>query len=388
MRCFHLVLLLLLSALCTFAQAQTDPDALLIPPQINHYADLIFANSTATGMALVVIDGDQQFFTSRGETQPGSGVVPQKNSLIRIASLSKLMTSEIMLKLAEKGRLQLDDPLSKYAPPGRFVPTYMDQSIRLIDLATHTSGLPREQPGGKQGRPVFIWPTHQQRWKWISQATLTVPRGTQAVYSNLGYDLLADALSQASGQSYPTLLRQLITRPLQMTDTTFTPSAEQCHRLMVAKKSASPCLSTLASIGSGGIYSTPEDMGRWMRQFLDSRLYPRQPEAKKLQTMIYRRAQLAQVTGMDVPGKADAIGMGWVYMASQNGWPAIIQKTGGGGGFMTYMAMVPQQNVAVFVVATQSPGSHFTAMTEGANDLLTALTVPQAAPALKMILVQ
>ncbi|VTR32494.1 D-alanyl-D-alanine-carboxypeptidase/endopeptidaseAmpH precursor [Serratia fonticola] len=41
-------------------------------------------------------------------------------------------------------------------------------------------------------------------------------------------------------------------------------------------------------------------------------------------------------------------------MAPKDGLPGIIQKTGGGGGFITYMAMVPQQNIGVFVVVTRS----------------------------------
>ncbi|MCP6423411.1 serine hydrolase, partial [Klebsiella pneumoniae] len=81
----------------------------------------------------------------------------------------------------------------------------------------------------------------------------------------------------------------------------------------------------------------------------------RTPQIDRLQTLIYRRDQLTKVEGMDVPGRADALGMGWVYMGPKEGRPGIIQKTGGGGGFITYMAMVPQHNVGVFVVVTRSP---------------------------------
>jgi D-alanyl-D-alanine-carboxypeptidase/D-alanyl-D-alanine-endopeptidase len=300
-------------------------------------------------------------------------VRPQKDSLIRIASLSKLLTSEVMVKMAERGQIRLDDPLSKYAPPGARVPSYAGQPIRLINLSTHTSGLPREQPGGKPHRPVFVWPTRSERWDWLAGAKLKAAPGTDASYSNLGYDLLGDALARAAGTPYPALLQQLITRPLGMKDTTFTPSPEQCDRLMVAEKGASPCNNTLAAIGSGGVYSTPEDMGRWMQQFLDSAVSPRSPQVDRMQTLIYRRDQLAKVEGMDVPGRADAIGMGWVYMGPKNGRPGIIQKTGGGGGFITYIAMVPQHNVGVFVVITRSPLTRFTAMSDGVNDMLAEL---------------
>lgn len=354
-------------------KAQIAPDPLLSSQIVDRYAEHIFYGSGATGMALVAIDGNQRVFASFGETRPGNNVRPQKDSLIRIASLSKLLTSEVMVKMAERGQIRLDDPLSKYAPAGARVPSYAGLPIRLINLSTHTSGLPREQPGGKPHRPVFVWPTRSDRWQWLAGAKLKAAPGTDASYSNLGYDLLGDALARAAGMPYPALLQQLITRPLGMKDTTFTPSPEQCDRLMVAEKGASPCNNTLAAIGSGGVYSTPDDMGRWMQQFLDSAISPRSPQVDRMQTLIYRRDQLAKVEGMDVPGRADAIGMGWVYMGPKNGRPGIIQKTGGGGGFITYMAMVPQNNVGVFVVVTRSPLTRFTAMSDGVNDMLAEL---------------
>jgi len=279
--------------------------------------------------------------------------------------------------------VRLDDPLSKDAPPGARVPTYQGAPITLVNLATHTSALPREQPGGKAQRPVFVWPTREQRWNWLATAKLKTAPGTQAAYSNLAFDLLADALARAAGKPYPQLFEEQITRPLGMKDTTFTPSPDQCKRLMVAEKGASPCNNTLAAIGSGGVYSTPGDMMRWMQQFLSSDFYHRDTQADRMQTLIYPRERLTKVVGMDVPGKADALGLGWVYMAPKEGHPGIIQKTGGGGGFITYMAMVPQHNVGVFVVITRSPLTKFTNMSDGVNDLVSELSnnKPVAIPA-------
>ncbi|OON41899.1 D-alanyl-D-alanine-carboxypeptidase/endopeptidase AmpH [Izhakiella australiensis] len=358
--------------------AANTPDPLLASQIVDRYAEHIFYASGATGMALIAIDGNQKVFASHGETRPGNDTRPQKDSLVRIASLSKLMTSEVMVKLAEQGVLRLDDPLSKYAPQGYRVPSYGGQTIRLINLATHTSGLPREQPGGHWPRPVFVWPTRDQRWNWLNNARLKIPPGARAGYSNLAFDLLADALTRASGQPYPALLKNQVTRPLGMKDTTFTPSPEQCSRLMIPAKGASPCDNTLAAIGSGGVYSTPDDMGRWMQQFLSSDVHARSAQVDRLQTLIYKRGQLSKVEGMDVPGKADALGMAWVYMAPRDGRPGIIEKTGGGGGFITYIAMVPKYNIGVFVVVTRSDLTRFTAMSDGVNDLLTELVNNQS----------
>lgn len=121
---------------------------------------------------------------------------------------------------------------------------------------------------------------------------------------------------------------------------------------------------------------------RWMQQYLSSDFYHRSQQADRMQTLIYQRTQLKKIIGMDVPGKADALGLGWVYMAPKTDvWH--YQKTGGGGGFITYMAMIPQYNIGAFVVVTRSPLTRFTNMSDGINDLVTELSgnKPIAIPA-------
>lgn len=370
---FSLVALALGGVLSGTAAQAAPPDT-SINATVDRYAEHIFYNSGATGMVLVAIDGKEQLFRGYGETRPGNQQRPRADSLIRIASLSKLMTSEVLVKLDAEDKVKLTDPLSRHAPPGKRVPTNASgRPIRLMHLASHTSGLPREQPGGAANRAVFTWPTYRQRWQWLQRATLSVTPGSSAGYSNLGYDLLADALAHATRQSYPALFQRLITRPLGMNNTTYTPTATQCARLMIPARSASPCISSLAAIGSGGVYSTADDMRRWMQQFLADGQQPRSPYADRLLKMYYPRAKLNPVKGMDVPGKASALGLGWVAMAAQDAHPAIIQKTGGAGGFITYMALIPEKNIGVFVAVTRSELTRFKNMSDGVNDLVSAL---------------
>ncbi|WP_434462329.1 D-alanyl-D-alanine-carboxypeptidase/endopeptidase AmpH [Serratia plymuthica] len=364
---------LLALSLCAAPLAAQAADPQLASQIVDQYAEHIFFNSGATGMALVVIDNNQVVNRSFGDTKPGNDLRPRPDSLIRIASITKLMTSEVMVKMAAEGRVKLTDPLRKYAPPGASVPAYNSrQPITLLSLATHTSSLPREQPGQKPAKtPVFTWPIKAQRWQWLEHANVTVPPGVRAAYSNLAYDLLADALSRAANKPYSALLREKITAPLGMVDTTLTPSAEQCSRLMVAAAGPSACRDTTAAGGSGGVYSTPRDMQRWMQQFLSSNTAgARKSTAASEQTMYFQRNDLVSLKGMDVPGEASALGLGWVYMAPKDGLPGIIQKTGGGGGFITYMAMIPQKNIGVFVVVTRSELTKFTNMSDPVNRLV------------------
>ena len=357
------------------AQPITEPE--FASDIVDRYADHIFYGSGATGMALVVIDGNQRVFRSYGETRPGNNVRPQLDSVVRIASLTKLMTSEMLVKLLDQGTVKLKrSALSKYVLRQRTrADLQWDAHYPAVNLATYSPApCPVNSPVGAAHRPVFVWPTREQRWKYLSTAKLKAAPGSQAAYSNLAFDLLADALANASGKPYTQLFEEQITRPLGMKDTTYTPSPDQCRRLMVAERGANPCNNTLAAIGSGGVYSTPGDMMRWMQQYLSSDFYQRSNQADRMQTLIYQRAQFTKVIGMDVPGKADALGLGWVYMAPKEGRPGIIQKTGGGGGFITYMAMIPQKNIGAFVVVTRSPLTRFKNMSDGINDLVTELS--------------
>jgi D-alanyl-D-alanine-carboxypeptidase/D-alanyl-D-alanine-endopeptidase len=340
---------------------------------VDDHAEHIFYGSGAMGMAMVVIDHNQQVFRSFGETRAGSNLRPREDSLIRIASLTKLMTSEVLVKLSEQGTVRINDPLRKYAPGNAFVPYYSPASpITLLNLATHTSGLPREQPGGVAHRAVFTWPTRSERWSWLQSAKIKQPPSSYAVYSNLGFDLLSDALSEAAHKPYTQLFREVIAQPNGMVDTTYTPTPAQCARLMEGLR-PSPCLNTSAAAGSGGVYSTPADMGRWMKQFLPSPLGQPTATAAMAQKMYFKRSDLVSLKGMDVPGPAYELGMGWVTMAPTPQLPLIIQKTGGGGGFITYIAMVPQRGVGVFIVVTRSELSKFKNMSDGVNELVADL---------------
>src|SRR4029450_7204501 len=106
------------------------------------------------------------------------------------------------------------------------------QRIRLIDLATHAGGLPREVPHepGPDDDP-FATVTREAFAAWLKQKPLLFAPGPSILYSNFGFDLLAIALLEAAKKPYPELLKEKITGPLGMRDTGFGVSDEPETRL-------------------------------------------------------------------------------------------------------------------------------------------------------------
>ena len=154
------------------------------------------------------------------------------------------------------------------------------------------------------------WPTLKDRWKWLPSYKLPWAPGTVAAYSNVGFDFLADAIETAGGQAYPDLLRKSVTAPLGMADTGFAPTPEQCARLMTGSGlgGPGPCVDTHATDGSGGLYSTGNDMALWLRHNIEDA-----DGTLALSHAIYRQRQaLPAAIGFDEAGPMAGLGLGWV----------------------------------------------------------------------------
>jgi D-alanyl-D-alanine-carboxypeptidase/D-alanyl-D-alanine-endopeptidase len=334
----------------------------------------MFQSSEAVGMVIVIVTPAGVVIHGYGQDAPGSGKAPGPQSLVRIASTSKLLAADVALRLAAEGKLKLDDPLQRYAPPGMVVPALAGaRPITLRDLATHTSGLPREPDlPYPEGVAPYAWPTAQVRWEWLARLKHTGAPGAGALYSNVGFDLLGDALAKAAGKPYAALLREKTTAPLAMDDTTSSPTSAQCARLMQGPESAR-CADTSATAATGGVYSTPADMGAWMAYMLGlNRAHQPDPQALKV---VVPAAALGSISGLDKGGPVHGIGLGWIHLAPTASAPAIMQKTGGGLGFMSYMALAPSARVGVFAVMTRLDQAAMTTMVRQ----VTALTGELAA---------
>jgi D-alanyl-D-alanine-carboxypeptidase/D-alanyl-D-alanine-endopeptidase len=340
----------------------------------------IFQQSASTGMVLVVVRNRETMLSGYGETSPGSGVRPDSNSLIRLCSLSKVFAGELLTQLTNEGKVKLTDPLQRYAPPNQIVPEGAGGTpITLLDLATHTSGLPREVSSYPAKAPHFTFPDHTFRWTWLPRQTLLFRPGTAAVYSNVGFDLLGDALASAAHKPYAQLLNDRIARPLGLRDTTLAPSKEQCARLLRGSGDEWPCTDTLASAASGGVYSTSADMARVLQYLL--RVPGAPAQAGKGIPIYLKPAQLKSVQGLSHAGDPTGIGLGWVQLGDPDSPSALMEKTGGGAGFATYIALSPKHQAGVFLAVTDGKGHAQIDFFHEANNLLAALAnVPPLPP--------
>ena len=309
----------------------------------------LFCDTQATGMIFVVVQGKDSQVFGYGSTQPDGERIPDEHSLLRLGSLSKLFAGELLVDLVEQGEVRLDEPLQEVVGDNRHVPA-SGRPITLLDLATHSAGLPRSLDGSS----LASEPYSVARWRWLSMQTRLPIPGSEVRYSNLGYDLLADALAERTGLSYERALSDRLLKPIGMLDTVANPTSAQCHRLMqgMPVDHNSACRDQVENAGSGGMYSTGADIAKWLAWQLDDS--GAGSSANQLDHAIYLQRQAPRVIeGLDIGGHADGVGLGWIWLQPSDKHPGVLEKTGGGGGFMSYAALVPGQHIGIFVAVTR-----------------------------------
>jgi D-alanyl-D-alanine-carboxypeptidase/D-alanyl-D-alanine-endopeptidase len=368
---FLIVLLLVLPLMSALAQAQ-PPASLPDIQSIGALGTDLFLQSGSTGMVLVVVRGDQIFFQGYGETAPNSHQLPSQESLLRLCSLTKIFTADVLTKLVADKTVGLDDSLQRYAPANAVVPKRV-RPITLADMATHTSGLPRELGNAPSSTPHFTFPDYRTRWRWLPNQRLRTTPGTAALYSNVAFDLLGDALQSAAHKQYAALLAERTLNPLHMQHTTFFPNVEQCRHLLVSAHEEGPCTATEATAGSSGLYSTAADMAIWLKYLLWTGGSGIAAQDASAQAVYILPSSLVSQKGLDHAGEPTGVGLGWIHILPADSPSHIIEKTGGGAGFETYIAVNHSRRTAIFLAVTDGPADTHLNLFNAANKLLLAV---------------
>jgi serine-type D-Ala-D-Ala carboxypeptidase/endopeptidase len=154
----------------------------------------------------------------------------------------------------------------------------------------------------------------------------------------------------------------------------FAPGKEQHEHLMQGLNfDGTPLADVPMFMGSGGLYSTPDDILRWIGWHLD-RSSNADAEMRILDHAAYvYRDGLDPVFGVDESARTDALGLGWMIMMPHENRPLILQKAGGLQGVFSYLAFAPTRGVGAFVAISQFNFADAQKMSTVANDLIATL---------------
>ena len=275
------------AALTGTASAQNSPGSTNLDASLRAAVE----RKDAPGVVALVTTRERVLYQSAfGVADVATGRALTSDALFRIASMTKPVTSVALMQLIEQGRVGLDDPAEKYLPElaglkvfekfdaatGAYQLRPASRPATVKHFLTHTSGLaypftsaiwrnfkPRDGEKYPFGGPLLFDPG--ERWHYSTST-----------------DVVGRLVEVVSGQKLEEYFRQHIFAPLKMDDTSYNVPEAKGPRLVAQQQRAGALMDgaielqkpqlglTIASpIGGGGLASTAEDYGRFMRMLLN-----------------------------------------------------------------------------------------------------------------------
>lgn len=299
------------------------------------------------------------------------------DSIFRIASMTKPVTATALMQLVAKGRLKLDDPVSKYIPSFaalKLKDGAMPRAVTIRDVMTHTAGI-----GGHAG---WVETTSLAEFSEdVAKQPLSFAPGEKWAYSS-GITIGGRLIEIASGEEYSAYLKTHIFDPLEMKDTAFTLSLEQANRLAATYKkgTVSGTLeketiadATVARVPSpsGGLYSTAADMAKFYRAVLQDLKSTKNNLIPQDSAQVMLSPQSGDVITGFTPG--NAWGIGWCLVQKPQGvtkkFSAGAFGHGGAWGTQGWVDPLKDRIVILMIQRVGLPNSDASEMRATLNEL-------------------
>ena len=266
-----------------------------------------------------------------------------EHTVYRIGSVTKQFTAAAVMKLVEKGKVALDDPMTKYFPDY----PVGDFHITVGQLLDHTSGIKgyTEMPAfWEQGRLDL---SHEQMIELFSAEPYEFEPGDRYQYNNSGYYLAGLLVEKASGKSYAEYLAETFFRPLGMRESHYlyndpiVPNRAEGYRVEDGVLLNDEPLSMHLPFAAGALGSSVLDLVRWTVALGAGDVVG--PEG--LEAMTTRRR---------LPG-GEEIGYGLGLFVGEMAGRRLIEHAGGINGFLSQLAWYPDDDLIVAVLANSLP---------------------------------
>ena len=347
---------------------------------VGKFVDGLIASGDVSGaITLVARDGRIVHLQAQGVTDLVSRKPMQKDTLMRIASMTKPVVAVAVLMLVEEGKIRLDDPVSRFIPGFKTVQVAVprgqghytvpaERPLTLTDLLTHTGGL----VSGPISIAAATNVMDRHRAEGIkalddlAAVPLEFQPGTRWSYSGLaGFELLARIVEIAAGQRFGEFAQQRIFTPLGMKDTTFWPNDAQRARMATlyvqGDKGITPNtdpdrLNTpMLDSGGGGLITTIESYARFAMMLANGGEY----DGVRLLAPATVRLMGSPVIADSLPGRQPGEGYGLGVRVVTN--PAARHvllgagSYGWSGAYGTHFWIDPSRKL-VAILFVQTPG--------------------------------
>ncbi len=302
------------------------------------------------GAAIAVVQGDETHFFYFGTTNLGSPTPPGPQTLFEIGSITKVMTGTLLALAVGDGSVALDTKVGALLPEGIAAPSFKAREITLLDLATHTSALPRMPDNWKPADILqpYVDYAEDKLYAFLSEYKLPRAPGATYDYSNYATALLGHVLAKKADTSYEKLLRERLLAPLGMSATHIVSTPAQMDtaaqgstsvRSLIVRKNLDPRAMWDFDVfqPAGAVRSNIEDMAKFLKASMS-------PPASPLGDAM----RLAQQPHFKVNDQL-SVGLNW-HILSLPKKPAITWHNGQTGGYHSFLGFDPKSRSGIVVL--------------------------------------
>lgn len=311
------------------------------------------AQNKVTGLSIALVD-DQRVVWSQGfgyanleHKKPATA-----NTVYRVASIAKLFTGTAAMQLAERGLLDIDQPVQKVLPT--FVPLSRSAqgAITPRQLMTHHSGLPRDKFSGFHAATPAPF---SELVAYVNQTPTAFAPGKTFSYSNLGLSVLGAVVQSASSTPFEQHMQQSVLAPLGMADSSFSTGPAQSERMSLGYDLGAVHRDwPLRDVPAGGLNSSAADLARFI-----SMVFAHGQSACQRILKPETVAEMLRPQNSAVPLDLNfSVGLGWMLStlgksSLQNAGP-VVHHGGSIGMFRSQMYLLPQHKLGVVVLANSA----------------------------------
>ncbi|GAB4520451.1 MAG: hypothetical protein Tsb0010_04760 [Parvularculaceae bacterium] len=331
----------------------------------------LLAFSGAPGLAAsVVIGGEVVWSGGAGWADVAAGAPVAPDTMFRLASVSKLYTAAIALRLAERELLDLDADIRRYAPEW---PAYDGPVITARRLAAHIGGVGHYGPADAAMRAENrIYPNARAALDVFSGRELAATPGTEYIYSSYGFTLLSAAMEGAAGKSFDMLFERELVRPLGLLETRVEgagPAPGLASRLYDLDAGEIERMNQTYAIGGTGVLGSARDVARFGRAFISGEVVGGDIVQASLTPARFS-------DGSEVALARFSIGFGWRVGESWDG-RFVAHHAGATPGARSVLVTYPEDDAAVSFLSNAS----WTSRIETVAELLAAPFLAPPSPA-------
>jgi CubicO group peptidase (beta-lactamase class C family) len=330
-------------------------------PEIDTLVAAFMARAHVPGAAWgIVIDGELAHIGVAGYRELPSKAAVTRDSVFRIASMTKSFTAMAILKLRDDGRLSLDDLAEDHVPELKNLryPTSDSPRIRVRDLMSHAAGFPEDNPWGDQQLAA----TEEEFTRMLRLGIpFSNPPGVAYEYANYGFAILGRIVTNVSGRPYRQYIAESILGPLGMSSTTLEPASVPPDRLAHGYRwedetwKEEPPLPDGAFGAMGGMLTSVSDLSKYVGAFLAAWPPRDAPETGPVRRASLRemqqiwRSRPAVVTRTAAGNvNLNAGGYGYGLRVSQScAFDHIVAHSGGLPGYGSLMQWLPEYGVGI-----------------------------------------